>query len=213
MGAGAFEARVRGVAEWLGPRLGMAMDLVGGPWPVVADVACDHARLSLALLASGRAERVLASDVAPEALAQGIRRIHAMLLREDAVGAAWQAVLGLSGPPSLPEPWPTKVGEQVAWGPLRWRVASGLGHLAPEGVQAIALCGIGGKLAVRLLNQGLKDWGLAGVQRVVVLPHRDPLDVLAWGEASGWALVDRAEVLSKGRRYQGFAFQPPGSPS
>jgi tRNA (adenine22-N1)-methyltransferase len=48
-------------------RLACAMELLGGE-KVVADIGCDHGRLSCALVQSGRAERCIAVDISAPSL-------------------------------------------------------------------------------------------------------------------------------------------------
>lgn len=201
--------RVLGVAEWLGPRLGLALELLGGPWGLVADVACDHARLGLGALASGQARAVLASDLAAEPLAAGAQRAFEMVAREDAVGAAWRGVLGLPEAPTAPAVWPSRQGDALELGTLRWRVVPGLGHLKGQGVEALAMCGIGAQLAVRLLEAAQREGALDGLRRVVLLPHWSTEEPLAWAARHGWRLAGQGEVRVKGRRYPGLAFDAP----
>lgn len=201
----------KALEAWLGPRLHLALRLLGGPWSLVADVACDHARLGLGALASGQAEAVLASDLAAPPLAAGAQATWAMASRDDAVGEAWRAALGLSTPPELPSAWPDRTGQRLSLGRVRWLVGPGLGHLAQEAPEAIALCGVGGGLARRLFAEAQAQWALAGVRRVVVMPHLDGPELLAWAQAQGWALVGEGSALQKGRRYQAYAWDLGGA--
>ena len=65
---------MRGVDRFpLDDRLRAVLELVP-PGSRVADVGCDHARLTIALLQSGRCERVIASDLRPGPLQTAQRR-------------------------------------------------------------------------------------------------------------------------------------------
>lgn len=196
----------KALEAWLGPRLHLALGLLGGPWRLVADVACDHARLGLAALASGQAERLVASDLAAPPLAAGAQAAWAMASRPDAVGAAWREALGLAAPPEPPAAWPDRTGQGLSLGRARWLVAPGLRHLSQAGPEAIALCGVGGGLAIRLLGQAQAQWGLDGVRRVVVMPHLDAPELLAWAKEQGWRLAGEGTARQKGRLYQAFAW-------
>lgn len=56
------------------PRLSAAMDLLNG-YPVIADIGCDHGRLTAALLQKGISSKVIATDISEPSLTKAKRLI------------------------------------------------------------------------------------------------------------------------------------------
>lgn len=160
--------RVESKSVHLRPRLEAAAALTGRAG-TVADIGCDHGRLGIGLLQSGRAERIIASDCSEASLAKA-RRLAAH------VGLA----------------------ESV-----QTRLGSGLSVLREGEAEAIAICGMGGQLIARLLEEAAIP--LMGAARVVCQPMRGVEELRQFLWENGYRVVGERVVLEQRRYYQVFS--------
>ena len=90
------------------------------------------------------------------------------------------------------------------------RLGDGLTPLSPGEVDTVALAGIGGRLACRILMP--ERLAELGIRRVVVQPNRDDVAVRAHLSASGWPLTEETLVHDAGRLFYTLVATP-GSPT
>lgn len=156
----------------LDPRLSAVCDMVQNSG-TVADIGCDHSRLSVAVLQRGAANRVIASDIS----AHSVKK--AEVLRE-------------------------KTGLSEA--ALKIEQSDGLGHLLPGEADTIVFAGIGGTLAVRLIE---RHRGVAeAAKRLVFQPMRGIEDLRRYLFECGF-LITAERLIEDGRRtYQVICAQP-----
>ena len=145
-------------------RLAAAYEMLGISG-LVADVGCDHGYLSAELVLSGRAERVIASDISPVSVnkAAALARAYGITDRMSAVTAD-----GLS--PLKDEPGPYK----------------------------IAVCGMGGKLISRLLEEGAEAASRA--ELIVMQPMRGEAELRRYLYENAYRIADE-RVVREGRRF------------
>lgn len=84
-------------------------------------------------------------------------------------------------------------------------LGNGLEPVAARAFDAVAMAGIGGALAVRILVRA--GDALTAAKRLVVQPNTEPEAVRAWAYESGWHLADERLVEERGRTYAVLAFE------
>jgi tRNA A22 N-methylase len=192
-----LSARLETVRLLCARPLPTASDGSASRFHVVADIACDHCTLSIALLKSGVAQRVIAVDVCASPLATG--RAKATRLLAPALRTCLELRLGDGlGPLTLAD----GVGTVCVVGVGAYSVLQILDPAAPEipqGMNADRLTG-------RLVSPALKNSSAAGpivtacaaralgVQRLVLQPVDSRPHQMAplrrWLRASGWRIAD-----------------------
>jgi tRNA (adenine22-N1)-methyltransferase len=94
-----------------------------------------------------------------------------------------------------------------------FRIGDGLAALAPGELgedAALTLCGLGGRLAVGVLNRGAGRLG--GFAQLVVQPNAHAEAVRAWARAAGWHLAGEALVAEARELFPVLAFRPGAGP-
>ena len=145
-------------------RLSAVFGLIGSAG-LIADVGCDHGYLSAELILSGRAERVIASDISPVSVnkAAALARAYGIVDRMSAV------------------------------------IADGLSPLKDEpGPYKIAVCGMGGKLIARLLEEGAGEASRA--ELIVMQPMRGEAELRRYLYENAYRITDE-RVVREGRRF------------
>ena len=152
----------------LRPRLHAAAALLGQQ-RTVADIGCDHGRLSIALLQQGFCQHVIATDVGQQPLkrAQTLRNLCGMESR------------------------------------MELRLGDGFGPIRPGEVQAAAICGMGGTLMSRILEDCVPP--LKGAALLVLQPMRAVADIRSYLFFHCYRVVDDVVVRDAGRLYQVFS--------
>ncbi|MBP2017558.1 tRNA (adenine22-N1)-methyltransferase [Symbiobacterium terraclitae] len=84
------------------------------------------------------------------------------------------------------------------------RLGPGLSVLAPGEAACVAVCGMGGPLIARILEEG----PLAGVRRLVLQPMGGEAQLRRWLAANGWKLVAEEIVEDGGRLYPVLVAEP-----
>lgn len=143
----------------------------------VADVAADHAALAFALLATGHASSVIATDLRAEPLRAAADRHHRWLAASAAAGY-------------------TAAGEGLR---VPMRVGPGLQPLADVPVDIALIAGVGGQVIVGMLEPRILVG--CGVAQLVLQPQSSVDHVRRHLQTIGWHLTREVLVRSRGRLY------------
>ena len=82
------------------------------------------------------------------------------------------------------------------------RRGNGLEVIAPQEVDTITICGMGGALISSILEQGYEQGKLEGVKELVLQPNVGEDAVRSWLLAHHWALQDESIVEEDGKIYE-----------
>jgi tRNA (adenine22-N1)-methyltransferase len=95
-------------------------------------------------------------------------------------------------------------------GQVELRLGDGLAPLTEGEGDALVLAGIGGQLAVRILEA--QPARLASFRQVVVQPNQQPEAIRAWARRAGWHLAAERLVHEAGRYFHALSFRPGEGP-
>ncbi|MFC3929074.1 tRNA (adenine(22)-N(1))-methyltransferase [Streptococcus caprae] len=101
----------------------------------------------------------------------------------------------------------TNVAQEGLDNQIRVRLANGLAALeASDGITAISICGMGGRLIAEILDKGRAQ--LAGVQRLILQPNNREDDLRLWLATNSFTIVAESILQENDKIYEIIVAEP-----
>ena len=83
---------------------------------------------------------------------------------------------------------------------IECRLSDGLSDVSPGEAQCIIICGMGGILMRRILDNGIQT--VLSAKELILSPHRNPELIYEFIEQNGFVITDDLEIEDKKKKYK-----------